>query len=239
MPEGIKNLVNRASSILDPSDPSLARRAISSTEPAPTASEALSNLSMLGLTRGVYDLGTGAIKGAIDFASDPYGTAQRGIASLGDYLKESYNLMGAAGMGSQSAVGPAFMRSLDIPGAGNIVGAVPEGSLAALVGRRSADPDIYRAYTEGEALLAKGVPPEEVFYRTSKMTPEYASGYQRVVPGFDKYAIEVYDPYEFKTTSVLDRVKSGALGKSLSRPVPLSQVIKPQHLLREFRTYPR
>lgn len=243
MPQGIKNLIGSASYLLDPNDPTLARRTIASTEPAPTFGEALSNLSMRDFTKGIYDLGIGGIKGAIDVAYDPYGSLKRGIGAIDNYVRDQFgNIISGSeaamlgpGYGDPGAIGRGFESTLNIPLAGNLIGSAPANSLASLLGRRTSLKDLNFAMQYGKdelnRLLRTARPEEvplikrEIFERTEKLTPYGVSGLHEILPG-GKLGFEAYDPVEFKTEDALGRVRSGLLGKSINRSL-YGEVMKP------------
>jgi hypothetical protein len=241
MPESIRNFVSRNALMLDPmskyTDPSWSQNVANSMDPGFSGGQIFSGLgnffSPSNITKSIYDAGTGFIKSGVDVASDPYGSLKKGIGSIGDYFKGSYNLMGNAAMGDEASVGPAFMRSLDLPIAGNMLGAVPANSLASIIGRRSSIPEINKVMDDAEDFISQygtlnknwgyGLDPirqRQLFEETAKRTPSWASGVQELVPGTGVYGIEANDPFTYRPG-----VDSGALKQSM-KPIPLGQIIE-------------
>lgn len=241
MPESIRNFVSRNALMLDPmskyTDPSWSQNVANSMDPGFSGGQIFSGLgnffSPSNITKSIYDAGTGLIKSGVDVASDPYGSLKKGIGSIGDYLKGSFDLMSNAAMGDEASVGPAFMRSLDLPIAGNMLGTVPDNSLASIIGRRSSIPEINTAMGEAENFISQygklnknwgydldPIRQRQLFEETAKRTPSWASGVQELVPGTGIYGIEVNDPFTYRPG-----VDSGMLKQSM-KPIPLSQIIE-------------
>lgn len=227
MPQGIRSLATSAASLLD-ADPSWVRDTVDSLDPRYSTSGIFSNISDVfapsNITKSVYDIGTGLIKSGVDFASDPYGTLGKGIGALGNYLKESYDLMGRAGMGEESAVGPAFLGALDFVSPAYAFGTAPAGALGSVIGRRTALPDIEGAMNYADDFITKyGLlnpeMQEDLFRQTAKMTPEWASGVQDLT-GFGTYGIEAIDPFRFSRG-----VDAGIFKQSMT-PISLGQIIE-------------
>lgn len=207
MPQGIKNFVNRASNILDPNDPTLGRRSIQATEPPPTIGEALSNISIGGITKGIYDLGVGGIKGAIDLAYDPYGSLKRGIGAIGDYARgEIGNIVSGSeaamlgpGYGSEEAIGRGFVSSLNMPVAAGVAGQFvpgPPNSVGMFVGP-NASQILKDAYQKGRQLSLKGASSEDLFHETAKLTGPGVSGLQNI-PNSPYWGYEVSAPMSLR-----------------------------------------
>lgn len=234
MPQGIRNLVERASGLLDP-DPRFGAEVVNSLTPRPTFGQRISEIGDFfapsNITRGIYDIGTGLIKSGVDFAYDPYGTLRKGIGSIGGYLRgELDNILSGAnaamlgpGYGDPDAIGRGFVASLDIPLAGSAFGTLPADSLGSLIARRTAIPDIERAMDFGDEFVKKyGVltsdMERELFEQTAKMTPEWASGYQDLIPGTGNYGIEALDDFRYSRG-----VDAGIFEQSM-KPLTLGQI---------------
>lgn len=207
MPQGIKNLIGSASYLLDPNDPTLARRTIASTEPAPTFGEALSNLSMRDFTKGIYDLGIGGIKGAVDVAYDPYGSLKRGIGAIGDFARDQFgNIISGSeaamlgpGYGDPGAIGRGFVSSLNMPVAAGFARQfvnVPSNSVGMFVGP-NASQRLKDAYQIGRQLALKGASNEDIFNETAKLTGPGVSGLQNI-PKSPYWGYEVSAPMNLR-----------------------------------------
>lgn len=207
MPQSIKNLIESASYLLDPNDPTLARRTIASTEPAPTFGEALSNLSMRDFTKGLYDLGIGGIKGAIDVAYDPYGSLKRGIGAFDNYVRDQFgNIISGSeaamlgpGYGDPDAIGRGFGAALNIPIAAGLASQfapAPLNSVGMFVGP-NASQRLKDAYQIGRQLALKGASNEDIFNETAKLTGPGVSGLQNI-PKSPYWGYEVSAPMNLR-----------------------------------------
>lgn len=164
--------------------------------------------------------------------NDPVGSVSRGIAGLGTFAKDAYNNMARGAMGDSEAVGPGFMAAASILPTNAAVGArLPPGAVGSLIGIRGQGVNIAKAYDEYKRVRSLGGTAEDAFNASAKLTPKDASGIMRIM---GHPVMEMYDPGELKTASVMDRVKSGVFGKDLSKPIPLSDLVKDGPTLRAY-----
>jgi hypothetical protein len=207
MPESIRNFVSRNALMLDPmskyTDPSWPQNVANSMDPGFSGGQIFSGLgnffSPSNITKSIYDAGTGLIKSGVDVASDPYGSLKKGIGSIGDYFKGSYDLMGDAAMGDETSVGPAFMRSLDLPISSGIMSQFaprPANSVGMFVGP-NASSLLRDTYKKGRELKLKGASNEDMFNETAKLTGPGVSGLQNI-PNSPYWGYEVSAPMNLR-----------------------------------------
>lgn len=134
----------------------------------------------------------------------------QGIGALGNYLKSSYETIGAGALSSdpferEAAVKASTDLALNFGMLGAPAGALaaPKNALGMWTGRMSQDPQVQRVLDLGENLARKGATPEDVYRETVEKAPEYMSGVMTLPVAQQRQMVELVEPLNMRPTNPL------------------------------------